>query len=43
LGIIAEKKKNWRKAQSLYEKTINILPNHLESLKALTTLYKKSE
>ncbi|NQT81097.1 MAG: tetratricopeptide repeat protein [Candidatus Aminicenantes bacterium] len=41
LGFIAEKKKNWNKAQSYYEKTISILPNHLECLKALKKINRK--
>jgi tetratricopeptide (TPR) repeat protein len=43
LGFIAEKEKNWKKAQSLYEKAINILPNHLDSLKALKKINGKLE
>ncbi len=43
LGVIAEKEQNWEKAQSLYEKTLNILPDHLDSLKALKKIKEKSE
>jgi tetratricopeptide (TPR) repeat protein len=43
LGIIAEKEQNWKKAHSLYKKTLNILPDHLDSLKALKKIKEKSE
>ncbi len=43
LGIIAEKEQKWEKAQSFYEKTLNILPDHSDSLKALKKIKEKSE
>ena len=41
LGLIAEEENDLIKAKSLYEKTVELLPNHLEGLKALREINKK--
>jgi tetratricopeptide (TPR) repeat protein len=43
LGIIAEESNNLSHAISLYEKTVELLPNHIDSLLALERLSREQE